>query len=273
MALHPVLHECPTCGTAFTGDARRRYCSDQCMRTAHDARRREFRSDYPDEYMMRIYACPKCGAVEDRTAMPGRMPTKCKACAPAPKRRIEKQVERLCVICNRTFLARSHRACVCSTECKRKHAARRANKLDRERKRDLPDRVGACIDCGAELRKPASHRGYLPRRCDTCGTIRRTAQVVRKEAARRLRRYGLTVEQYEAMRAAQGDRCACCGRTEPGGTGTWHIDHDHKTGRVRTLLCDRCNKVVGAVKEDVDIAIAIAKYIARYCRTELTAVG
>lgn len=59
--------------------------------------------------------------------------------------------------------------------------------------------------------------------------------------------YGLALEQYEAMNAAQSGLCAICSRSEPGGL---HIDHDHGTGSIRGLLCGRCNKALGLFDDD-----------------------
>jgi hypothetical protein len=53
--------------------------------------------------------------------------------------------------------------------------------------------------------------------------------------------YGISVEQYEAMRAEQEGRCAIC--REP--IETLYVDHDHDTGQVRRLLCRRCNCGLG----------------------------
>lgn len=62
--------------------------------------------------------------------------------------------------------------------------------------------------------------------------------------------YGMYQHDYDAMLAAQGERCAACPKTEPG-SSAWHIDHDHSTGTVRELLCQACNnRLVAAIEAD-----------------------
>ena len=85
-------------------------------------------------------------------------------------------------------------------------------------------------------------------------------------------RYNLTVEQYEEMLAAQGGCCAICGKDEPGGTGRWHIDHDHECcdGRkrscgkcVRGLLCSSCNLGLGRFEDNENLLQRAAAYLVR----------
>lgn len=81
--------------------------------------------------------------------------------------------------------------------------------------------------------------------------------------------FGLTSERYEAMLHAQGGRCAICECQDPGGRGSWHVDHNHaccpgkrSCGRcVRALLCRACNHLLGNSKEDVAILEAAIRYI------------
>lgn len=54
------------------------------------------------------------------------------------------------------------------------------------------------------------------------------------------RNYGLTVEEFDTMVLAQEGRCALCDRPSD-----LVVDHDHRTGRVRALLCTRCNTGLG----------------------------
>ena len=77
-------------------------------------------------------------------------------------------------------------------------------------------------------------------------------EVTRKHSLKH--KYNLTLEQYEGMKVAQGNKCALCGADDPGRTkltgkwkaGHWNIDHCHTTGQVRGLLCHTCNVRVGA---------------------------
>lgn len=65
-------------------------------------------------------------------------------------------------------------------------------------------------------------------------------------SARRLKFYGLTPEKYEAMLVEQKGECAICHKV----MAKPCIDHCHATGKVRQLLCDRCNQGLGFFDDD-----------------------
>lgn len=71
------------------------------------------------------------------------------------------------------------------------------------------------------------------------------------------REYGLTLEQFEAMLTAQSGRCAICKveMTEP------HVDHDHKTGLIRGLLCMPCNSALGMFRDSTESLAAAIAYL------------
>jgi len=81
--------------------------------------------------------------------------------------------------------------------------------------------------------------------------------------------YGITIEQYDAMRENQGYACAVCGISETelevsGKRGRLTVDHNHTTGDIRALLCARCNAALGNLREEPAIMRALARYIEQY---------
>lgn len=75
-----------------------------------------------------------------------------------------------------------------------------------------------------------------------------------------LQKYGLTISDYDAMLAGQNGGCALCGRTNRNGKRL-HVDHCHETGRVRGLLCSRCNTAIGLLLHDPKILRRAARFV------------
>lgn len=70
-------------------------------------------------------------------------------------------------------------------------------------------------------------------------------------------RYKLTTRAHQAMERAQDGRCAICRNRRK-----LHVDHCHTTGRVRALLCRRCNVLVGFIETGMPkLAAAAEKYL------------
>ncbi len=76
-----------------------------------------------------------------------------------------------------------------------------------------------------------------------------------------LREYGITLNDYDEMLRNQGGGCKICGTKTPKGSGRFHIDHDHKTGKVRGILCNNCNMALGLMKDNPKILISAAQYL------------
>ena len=67
------------------------------------------------------------------------------------------------------------------------------------------------------------------------------------------RRYGITMDDYMSMLGKQNNACAICkkaARINVTGRPSLYVDHDHGTGRVRGLLCARCNMLMGFLDQD-----------------------
>lgn len=84
-----------------------------------------------------------------------------------------------------------------------------------------------------------------------------------------LKRYGITLDQYEQMQAAQDNKCAICESEETGLNPRTKkprelaVDHCHDSGEVRGLLCSACNKALGGFKDDVALLERAISYIER----------
>ena len=81
------------------------------------------------------------------------------------------------------------------------------------------------------------------------------------------REYGITLADYNAQLRRQAHRCAVCRRPETivskrtGKPRRLAVDHDHVTGRLRGLLCHRCNVLVWAMEDNHTTLHAIEAYI------------
>lgn len=78
-----------------------------------------------------------------------------------------------------------------------------------------------------------------------------------------MKRYGITVEERNRMYDEQKGLCGLCGTHESSFKRGLHIDHDHFTGKVRSLLCYRCNRhLVG--QHTLKTAFEIYQYLRKY---------
>lgn len=80
------------------------------------------------------------------------------------------------------------------------------------------------------------------------------------------RLYGITQKQYDELFASQNGKCAICGNEtfgilRNGKPKGLCIDHDHKTGKVRGLLCTRCNSILGYANDDSELLMRLIDYL------------
>lgn len=91
-----------------------------------------------------------------------------------------------------------------------------------------------------------------------------TLSVKDKAADQRLQReYGITLDQYNAILKRQGGRCAICGQHSSVFKTRLSVDHCHKTGLIRGLLCMTCNRALARFKDDDRLLQSAAEYIKR----------
>jgi len=125
-----------------------------------------------------------------------------------------------------------------------------------------------CWKCGKIKRIEHFYKqkcGLLGRRrtCKDCHIIWRRRHDLEKKFC------GISIESYNAMVENQKGLCAICRQPERyvnvrGRLRILCIDHDHMTGMIRELLCNRCNRIIGYAKDNVEILEAAAAYIKRH---------
>jgi hypothetical protein len=80
--------------------------------------------------------------------------------------------------------------------------------------------------------------------------------------------YGLSLEAYQNLLEAQQNRCAICSTKINGNVNSdklrAFVDHNHKTGRVRGLLCVHCNSIVGYCREDKSVLLQAIQYLKKF---------
>lgn len=81
------------------------------------------------------------------------------------------------------------------------------------------------------------------------------------------KKYGITLDAYKSMCAERMNRCEIC--VDEPRDGILRVDHCHKTGAIRGLLCDTCNRGIGLLKDDAMTLRSAVSYLTR----SLTTIG
>lgn len=81
---------------------------------------------------------------------------------------------------------------------------------------------------------------------------------------KRKSKYGLSGLEVDRLRAEQNYSCCICKKHESTLRRSLAIDHDHKTGENRGLLCDTCNRAIGLLQDNVYVLEQAVKYLQKY---------
>lgn len=97
---------------------------------------------------------------------------------------------------------------------------------------------------------------------------RKANELLQKKIRRVMNKYGLTLDELQHMEYSTGNRCQICGKSpneqKPhwrSGTHSLFVDHCHKTGKVRGLLCRNCNTAIGLMNDDPELMMKMIDYI------------
>lgn len=178
--------------------------------------------------------CTKCGKTATGTKRGQRYCARCKR--DGKKRYRHFRSKGLCGGCGKAPPTTGTALCwACKTKNKIRVSKMYRKRLD----------AGLCTECGR-----APHRPMLTR-CPEC-----SARHAAKSSG-----HGIQLAERAKLLAEQGGRCPVCSR-EIDLTGS-NVDHDHDTGRIRGLICGRCNVAMGWFQDDPELLEAAALYLRR----------
>jgi len=135
------------------------------------------------------------------------------------------------------------------------------------------DLYRTCMTCGVEKNilefymrdKKTGRRHSACKECDKARVkARHQANPERTRNNDLKRNYGITLQEHQEMYKNQNGLCAICKKE---GDGKWKklcVDHDHETGKVRQLLCRRCNMVLGQVYDNISLLEKHIKYLQKH---------
>lgn len=132
-----------------------------------------------------------------------------------------------------------------------------------QRRDSLDGLTGTCKDC-IKIKQKTTYKDKIDER--------RRRNFTRKKALSRERRllnvYGITSADYHSMLDAQGGVCAICkspeSKSKNGNTILLSVDHCHKTGKIRGILCNRCNTSLGKFEDSIEILQSCIDYLLKY---------
>lgn len=126
-----------------------------------------------------------------------------------------------------------------------------------------------CTKCGEVKDVAEFKKGKYPSWCMECDNDNakkwRSNHTEQIKTARRIawlkHKYSVTPGFYDKLYIEQGGFCAICGGDNKG--KTMHIDHDHITGKIRGLLCNRCNMGLGNFGDNIKSLTGAIEYLKR----------
>lgn len=137
----------------------------------------------------------------------------------------------------------------------------------------LSDVVVTCTTCCQPFNRPIDLYWRNRSICISCTREETKLRFRRNRVKNACKRYGITVDEYDALMVRQGGACGICGLVpeEPAVDSVrahrpndfLHVDHDHASGSVRGLLCHRCNNGIGHLGDNVERLEAAIRYLRR----------
>lgn len=115
-------------------------------------------------------------------------------------------------------------------------------------------------ECGKQFFHTFKHKKYCSNKCAHKYKPSRTYSDITRNS-QYLKNYGITLDTYNFMFLEQEGCCMICKIHQSQCKQNLHVDHDHETGQVRGLLCQKCNHALGLFKDNPQIIQAALEYV------------
>lgn len=135
------------------------------------------------------------------------------------------------------------------------------------------DKTKLCAGCKeikpfSEFYKDRFRYGGSSSYCKPCGRTQRQEYNKKnpdKSRSSRLKNvFGITIDDYNRMFLEQNGKCACCHKHQSEFKRRLAVDHCHRSGKVRALLCTTCNTALGMIKENVETLKEMISYLNKF---------
>ena len=123
-----------------------------------------------------------------------------------------------------------------------------------------------CERCGKEFHRNSNmnRARFCSRTCWKTGTKSKYKDIPEQQRAWHLKaHYGISLAEYQAILVLQGGGCAVCGKKKHS-VKALHVDHDHKTGKTRGIVCSSCNRAIAFMGDSPELAKKLVNYLEVY---------
>ncbi len=176
---------------------------------------------------------------------------------------------RKCTLCQKRkslscfwFVASRNRYDTRCKTCDYKLKKQKRQEKSRARLQRLSTTFETCQNCGRQQPLTMFYGAVARSTVDTTVCKECCDKVERQRQQSYKRKYGISLRTYSDLLERQGNKCAICKTTEPGGNNRrFAVDHNRKTGLVRGLLCNNCNRGIGHLKDNPETLRRAANYL------------
>ena len=124
-----------------------------------------------------------------------------------------------------------------------------------------------CKECEHEKQREYRNRPGVKERTRLASKKRRAEMGKEGKANEHLQKaYGISLSDKKEMLAKNKNKCPICSTSTP--EMFWTVDHCHRTGKIRDVICDRCNKMLGLSRDNPETLLAAYRYVLKHGHSE-----